>query len=246
MARECDHLDNTCKCNFTTSSGDPVLGTGTVEDPYIFPVCDDPMFIIEDCDGNQQPINCGEILRVYPSGFNGGPIVQSPTVQGGILYIPRPTTTCLNPGEDEVEEYGPWLAGAGSTQKPSLLEDVTLDFKGAVSAMVYGSFTVCQQLPAPDAISGECFQIIASARSGANPIGDPTPNPIVSDTIFNWEPPADSQSENCQTFTFFDDVQAQAGNNSFTLSLTLGPSAGCPHDPTRVLVVKNPKMCLYY
>ena len=241
MARECDHLDNTCKCNFTTSSGDPVLGTGTVEDPYIFPICDDPMFIIEDCDGNQQPINCGEILRVYPSGFNGGPIVQSPTVQGGILYIPRPTTRCLETQEGE-SEYGPWPTG-GTTTNSGLIENLAIEFKGNASVMVYGSFTVCQKLPAATVLSGECFQIRASAF-GSPGLGDG--NPVLTPSFFNWEPPADNQSMGCQTFTFFDDVQVEAGVNNFGLSLEIGESAACPQDPTRILVVTNPKMCLYY
>ena len=244
MARDCNNSDKSCLCNFATSSGNPIAGTGSEDDPFIFPICDNPLFVIEDCDGNQQAINCGDVLRVYPSGFDGGPLVEAPTVENGILYIPRPQTRCLDINRQETT-YGPF-DGITQQSRPGLLEDLTIDFKGDISGMIYGQFTVCQELPAPDVVSGECFTIRTSAFSGASPPGDTTPPPLISYTDFIWEPPTDNQSPGCRTFTYFDEFQATAGSNSFALDLAVGVTPDCPHDPTRALIIKDPKMCIYY
>ena len=235
MARECASPENACQCNFTTSSGEPVAGSGTVDDPYVFPICDDPVMIIEDCDGNQQEINCGQLLRVYPSGFNGGPIVDNPTVDNGILYIPRPKVTCSR--SDAIAVVGPITDNDPVDTEFELVDLVTVDLKSPTTAMYYGTLTVCQETPAPAPLSAECMRIRLTGIAS-------TATANVSDFI--WEPPVDGESSGCQTFTFFSDIQLPVGITNLDLNVVISKIPDCPVDPNRSLTISNPQFCVYY
>ena len=240
MSRLCD-TSSVCSCTFVTNSGQVLSGEGTPENPYIVPICDDPVFTIKDCADNELAVNCGDTLLVYPSGFNGGPVVNVPTIENGILYMPRFAVEARDSQEDIILGTLPAVGSFLTQDLFQFGQEPVIDTKVQSEALVTVSATLCQQVPAPPPEDGECVDFFLGIRSTGNVLGSGIDQRLIS----SWSPPIDTDSAGCVTITDFIPITLFPGPAQIIPTIQVRTS-DCPFSPDRVYYVDHVSVTVEY
>ena len=258
MARKCAHVDDQCSCIMRYPNGDYVQGDGTPDSPFIFDNCD-PIVYTQDCEQRTSSIPCNGLIQIIQSRTGRIAAEVSPTFEGiftryidyesgaieGIsandisvikdLNLPRTTTVDnINPFFDEINYE-------------SIIKPFDLNIKSDRDLCIYVSLIVCQRIPAPSRLVGECREMglnISNLNSSASSTGlleyfNPSSN--------FWYPPDSINDQGCTNLVFSKCLNIGAGfYNDISMYLTHseGGVNSCPYNISRQLYVKEGQIVL--
>ena len=249
MARKCQNHSDNCSCILQYPDGTYVEGSGSIDDPLSFDDCD-PVFVFQDCDAEKKTVRCDSVVDVLSAVFEPDKAINfAPESDVLVRYISFKDRFIGNTDGLVIEDQDIPTNVGDNASNPffddenfiSIVEPFNLEVKSERTVYFFVSLIVCQRVPAPANIPGECrnfgitmSNVNSSAGAGNGILAYSTP------LFASWIPPVSSGDHGCQNLVFKVPVDLSAGfYNQIKVFLNHSIFGSCTLNSSRQLYVKD-------